>query len=68
MKKNVSNIDKGLRVLIALTITLLYYFNIIDGTLAYILMGFAIVLLITGLVNFCPLYKILGVSTCKIKN
>ncbi|ARV09088.1 hypothetical protein BTO05_05350 [Winogradskyella sp. PC-19] len=68
MKKNVSNIDKGLRVLIALIITLLYYFNIIDDTLAYILMGLAIVLLITGLINFCPLYKILGVSTCKIKN
>ena len=68
MRKNVSNIDKGLRVLIALAITLLYYFNIIDDTLAYILMGLAIVLLITGLINFCPLYKILGVSTCKIKN
>jgi hypothetical protein len=67
MKKNVGNTDKGLRVLLAIVVALLYYFNLIEGTLAYILMAFAIVLLITSLINFCPLYTLFGINTCKIK-
>ncbi|WP_411894758.1 DUF2892 domain-containing protein [Winogradskyella sp. A2] len=68
MKKNMSNADKGVRTLIAVAIAVLYYLDIIQGTLAYILMAIAIVFLITSLVNFCPLYKVFGISTCKIKN
>lgn len=67
MKKNMSNLDKGIRVLAAVAIALLYYFDIIQGTLAYILMAVAIIFLITSLVNFCPLYKVIGISTCKLK-
>ena len=68
MKKNMSNLDKGIRVIIAIAVALLYYLNIIEGTLAYILMAVAIIFLVTSLINFCPLYRILGISTCKIKN
>ncbi|SHH31885.1 Protein of unknown function [Winogradskyella jejuensis] len=67
MKKNMNNIDKTIRILIAVAVALLYYFNVIEGTLAYVLMGVAIVFLITSLISFCPLYKILGISTCKLK-
>lgn len=59
--------DKALRVLIAALIAILYYYNIIDGVLAYLLMALAIILLVTSLVNFCPLYKVLGINTCKTK-
>ncbi|WP_422105604.1 YgaP family membrane protein [Winogradskyella sp.] len=68
MKKNMSNLDKGIRVLIAAAIALLYYFDVIEGTLAYILMAVAIIFLITSLINFCPLYRVFGISTCKLKN
>ena len=67
MKKNMGNTDKGIRVLIALVVALLYYNDTIGGTLAYVLMGISIVLLVTSLINFCPLYKVLGINTCKIK-
>ena len=67
MKKNVGNADKSIRVLLAVVVALLYYFNVIEGTLAYILMAVAIILLVTSLINFCPLYRILGVNTCKVK-
>lgn len=63
-----NNIDKLMRVLIAAAVALLYYFNVIEATLAYVLMAVAIVLVVTSLVNFCPLYRVLGISTCKIKN
>lgn len=61
------NADKLIRVLIAAVIGILYYLDKISGTLAYILMAVAIVLLITSLVNFCPLYRLVGISTCKAK-
>ena len=61
------NADKIIRVLIAAIIGILYYLDIITGTLAYILMAVAIILLITSLVNYCPLYRLIGLSTCKIK-
>jgi hypothetical protein len=67
MKKNVSNLDKGIRVAIAALVAVLYYFDIITGTLAYVLMGVGIILLVTSLINFCPLYRVLGINTCKLK-
>lgn len=67
MKKNMGTTDKGIRVAIAIIVALLYYFNIIEGTLAYILMAFAIVFLLTSFISFCPLYTLLGINTCKLK-
>ena len=68
MKKNVNNIDKGIRVAIAALVAVLYYFDVITGTLAYVLMGVGIILLVTSLINFCPLYRLLGINTCKLKS
>ncbi|MCB0482890.1 MAG: DUF2892 domain-containing protein, partial [Flavobacteriales bacterium] len=56
MKKNMGSADKGFRVLVAIAIALLYYFDVIQGTLAYVLMALAIIFLITSFVSFCPLY------------
>jgi len=67
MKKNMGNTDKGIRVFLAVAVALLYYFNIIEGTLAYILMAFAIIFLVTSFISFCPLYAPFGISTCKTK-
>jgi hypothetical protein len=67
MKKNMGTTDKGIRVFLAVAVALLYYFNIIEGTLAYILMAFAIIFLVTSFISFCPLYAPFGVSTCKTK-
>lgn len=61
------NTDKGVRVLLAIGISLLYFFNVIEGTLAYILMALVIVFLLTSFISFCPLYKPFGISTCKTK-
>ncbi len=61
-------LDKSLRVLIAIIIALLYYLDVIEGTLAYVLMAIAIIFLITSFINFCPLYKILGINTNRRKS
>ncbi|MFD0837102.1 DUF2892 domain-containing protein [Mariniflexile aquimaris] len=67
MKKNMGSADKGIRVAIAIVIALLYYFNVVEGTVAYILMALAIIFLITSFINFCPLYAPFGINTCKTK-
>lgn len=63
MKKNVGVIDKIIRVIAAVIIGLLFYFQVISGTLGLVLIIFAIVLLLTSLINFCPLYTLFGINT-----
>ncbi|WP_345739635.1 DUF2892 domain-containing protein [Winogradskyella eximia] len=60
-------LDKSVRIAVAIIIALLYYFNILEGTLAYILMAVSIIFLITSFINFCPLYTLFGWNTCKRK-
>jgi hypothetical protein len=67
MKKNMGSTDKGIRIAVAIVITLLYYLNVIEGTLAYVLMALAMVFLLTSFISFCPLYAPFGFSTCKTK-
>ncbi len=67
MKKNMGITDKAIRIIVALGIGLLYYFNMIEGALAYVLMAVAIIFLITSFINFCPLYSIFKINSCKIK-
>ncbi len=67
MKKNMGSIDKGIRVIIAVALALLYYFNVVEGTVAYALVAFAIVFLLTSFISFCPLYVPFGINTCKTK-
>lgn len=56
MKKNMGLTDKIIRGTLAAIIAVLYFSNIISGTLAIILGAFAIILLITSFISFCPLY------------
>lgn len=67
MKKNMGSTDKVIRIIIAIVIAALYYFNVIEGTLAYILMALAIVFLLTSFISFCPLYAPFKINTCKRK-
>jgi len=67
MKKNMGSTDKGIRIVIALVIAALYYFKIVEGTLAYVLMAFALIFLLTSFISFCPLYLPFGLNTCKKK-
>jgi len=67
MKKNMGVTDKIIRVLFAVVVAVLYYMDILTGTLGLVLVALAIVFLLTSLLSFCPLYTIFGFSTCKVK-
>jgi hypothetical protein len=61
------NTDKLIRLVIAAIIAVLYYTGTISGTLALVLGIFAVIFTLTSLVNFCPLYTLMGVNTCETK-
>lgn len=65
MKKNVGVVDKAVRLILAALIAALYFAHLISGMAAIILGIFAVVFLLTSLVSFCPLYRLLGISTAK---
>ncbi len=67
MKANVGNVDKTLRIAIALVVGILAYFKVLTGTVATVALVVSAILVLTSLVSFCPLYRILGISTCKVK-
>lgn len=68
MKKNMGGADRAIRIVLALIVGALYYFNMITGTLAYVLLALAAIFVLTSLVSFCPLYVLFGIRTCKVKN
>ncbi|MBZ0223241.1 MAG: DUF2892 domain-containing protein [Dokdonella sp.] len=60
MKANVGGIDKILRILLGLALVAWTLF--FQGPLwAWI----GVVPLATGLFNFCPVYRLLGINTCR---
>jgi hypothetical protein len=67
MRKNLGNADKMIRILIAAVAALLFFTNIVTGTLGIIVLVGGGILLATSLINFCPLYAILGINTCPRK-
>jgi len=65
MKKNMGSADKIVRVLFAIIIAILYFTNQITGAAAIVLGVFAVVLLLTSVMGFCPLYSMIKLSTIK---
>lgn len=65
MKKNMGSTDRIIRIAIAAIVAVLYLMNIISGTVAIVLGVFAVILLLTSFVSFCPLYLPFNLSTRK---
>jgi hypothetical protein len=63
MSKNEGMVDRALRVILGLVLLSLVFTG---PQTMWGLIG--IVPLVTGLVGICPLYSILGIKTCSIKN
>ncbi len=67
MKKNMGNPDRIIRVIAAIIFSTLYFTHTVTGTFGMLLLVLGAVLLATSIINFCPLYTLLGVNTCKKK-
>jgi hypothetical protein len=60
MKRNVGNADKTIRIAVGLILIVLALLGTI-GWWGYL----GIIPLLAGVVGNCPLYTLLGISTCK---
>ena len=64
MKRNMSNLDRIVRVVlgggfVAAGLAL-------GGVAGIVLYLLAAIMFVTAVVSFCPLYKLLGIDTCKL--
>ncbi|MBL8103084.1 MAG: DUF2892 domain-containing protein [Anaerolineales bacterium] len=65
MKRNMSDIDRIARVVIAALFAYLYFGGIVTGALGIVLVVLGAVFLLTAVVAFCPLYMPFNFSTYK---
>jgi hypothetical protein len=65
MKRNISDIDRIVRVALAAVFAYLYFGGVVAGTLGIILVVLGAVFLLTAIVGFCPLYAPFKFSTYK---
>ena len=64
-KKNMGTVDRVIRILVAVVVVILYFTNVISGTLGIILLALSAIFVVTSILSFCPLYKLFGLSTTK---
>lgn len=62
MKKNIGTIDRILRIVAGLVLIALALGGVI-GWWGWL----GVIPLATALINFCPLYSVFGINTCKSK-
>jgi hypothetical protein len=67
MKTNMGSLDRIIRILLAAVMSVLYFTNSITGVLGIVLLAMSAVFVLTSLVGFCPLYTLVGFSTCPKK-
>ncbi len=67
MKKNMGNLDKIIRIIVAIAFAGLYFGGIVTGTMGVVFLVLGAVFVLTSLVSFCPLYTLVGMNTCPKK-
>ena len=67
MKKNVGNIDRIVRILLALVFGYLYFTGAVTGLVGTVLLVLGGIFVLTALLGTCPIYSALGMSTCPVK-
>jgi hypothetical protein len=65
LKKNEGTVDRALRVILGLAL-LAAFFAMPEASYRWAFL-IGVVPLATGLIGSCPLYSLLGISTCPVK-
>ncbi len=68
MKLNVGGLDRTLRIIIGAALLVLGLFIAKSGILTALFAGLGAILILTALFGFCPIWHVLGINTCKVKN
>lgn len=57
--------DRIIRLIVAAIAVVLYFTGTLTGTLGIVALVVAAIFTLTSVISFCPLYAIVGMSTCK---
>ena len=68
MKRNMGNLDRIIRVVVAALFAYLFFSGTVSGVLGIVLLVLGAVFLLTSTVAVCPLYMPFKVSTLKYKD
>jgi hypothetical protein len=66
MNKNLGNIDRFARAILAIVLAGLYFTGVVTGTLGLVLAIAGGIFLATSLISWCPIYAIVGIKTCPV--
>ncbi len=64
MKANLGTIDRAIRALAGMALIAFGSMGTLAAPWNYVAMGAGAVFLLTAIIRFCPLYRILGLNTC----
>lgn len=67
MKKNMGILDRGLRMLVSITLFVIYLGGFFNGIVATLILVAAFLLLVTSFIAICPAYIPFGLNTCERK-
>lgn len=67
MKANIGSLDKLIRLGLSIVLIALFYMDVFSQTIGFIALIVALLLTVTSLINFCPLYPIFKIDTTKKK-
>lgn len=60
--------DRIIRLVISAVFAALYFTGTVTGVVGIILLVLAAVFTLTSVISFCPLYTLVGFSTCPTEN
>ncbi|NLO69917.1 MAG: DUF2892 domain-containing protein [Porphyromonadaceae bacterium] len=63
MKSNIGTADRAIRLLLAIVLIALFYSGILQGIPGVIGLILALLLTVTSLVSFCPIYRVFKLNS-----
>lgn len=64
MKKNMGNVDRLVRLFLAVVFVSLNVSGVVSGAFGIVLYILAAIFVLTSVVSFCPIYTLFGLNTC----
>lgn len=61
--QNESTVDRVIRFILGVVLVYAWYTALVTGVLATVALVLGIILVLTGVVGWCPLYSLFGMST-----
>jgi hypothetical protein len=65
MKCNMSPLDRILRIIVAVAIAVFFFLGLLKGAAMIVLGVLAVILFLTSVIGFCPIYAVFSTGTKK---